>query len=156
MKQKKIYLNTDKTLYCIAKLFKKKKNMQEAYKKFSPNDKNHFKVLGAHRAYEKWLVSKKPKIRVSKKGVVKAFMSTKLKGIETETGTLFLSLEDCGASVISHEIMHAVLWANKFKKYKKQYPITIKSMEEEERILYNFSFAIRQFYNWYWEIKSKV
>lgn len=72
------------------------------------------------------------------------------KALKGETGTVFLSVEDCGAGIISHEFMHAVLWAYKHTKNKKQYPIVIKNMKEEEVILHNHTFVVQQFYKWYW------
>jgi len=32
---------------------------------------------------------------------------------------------------------------------KQQYPFILNSMKEEEILLYNYSYAIVQFYNWY-------
>lgn len=137
MKTKKIYLNGKKSKYCLVRLFDKKKDMQKAYKESCPTDKNHDKTLGAHHAYEAIIVEKGKRDRLS-----------------PETGTLFCSLENCGAGVISHELMHAIFWARGHKFMKKQYPIIVQNMKEEEELLHNFTYAIIQFYNWYWRINK--
>lgn len=139
MKKKKIFLNTDKTKYCWVKLFKTKKEMQAAYKKFKPQDGNHDEVLGVHCGYEKWIVKK------GKKTIC-----------HPETGIVFLSKENCGAGVVTHELMHAILWARGHKMHKRQHPIVIKSMEEEEAMLHNHTYAVMQFYDWYWKIEKKI
>lgn len=71
---------------------------------------------------------------------------------KNETGTILLSLEYCGAGIVTHEIMHGILWARKNGFKKQQYPIVIKTMEEEENILQDFTYAVQFFYNWYWKI----
>lgn len=110
--------------------------MQDAYFKARPYDVSHYKCLGVHLAYERW--------------------DMKTGKIKPESGTVLLSLENCGASVVVHELTHAVLYAWKHKKYKKQYPITIKNMKEEELVLHRVSEATAQFYNWYWKIKKFI
>lgn len=112
--------------------------MQEAYKKFRPQDRNHFKVSGCHCGYELLKVRRGKKTRLSK-----------------DTGTVFLSFGHCGAGVVTHELAHAILWAHRHKRGKQQYPIVIKNMKEEEEILYNLTYAIRQFYTWYWKIEKE-
>lgn len=72
--------------------------------------------------------------------------------VKNDTGKVLLSLQDCGAGLVSHELLHAVLWAYKHKRSKKQYPIVIKNMNEEEKILQNHTYAVKQFYNWYWKV----
>jgi hypothetical protein len=130
-KRKLIYLNEKKSKFCIIKLFDTKKEMQDAYAKFRPDDTQHYKCLGAHCAYEKLL-----------------FSNSKRGSLSKESGTVFLSKEYLGAGIVTHELMHAVLWAYKHKRGKKQYPIIIKSMKEEEEILHNHTYAVKQFYNW--------
>lgn len=137
MRTKRIYLNTKKTKYCIVRLFKRNNEMQLSYDKHKSNN-GKGKVLGAHCGYEKYTTSQ-PRW-----------------GVLPETGTVFLSLENCGAGVVTHELMHAVLWAWKHKRLKNQYPIVIKNMNQEEEVLHNQTYAVHQFYNWYWKIKSKV
>lgn len=136
MKSKRIYLNEKKTKYCIVKLFKKRKEMHEYYSKEKPDEKFNEFLLGVHLAYERW--------------------DKKTGKIKSETGTVLLSLEDCAGSIVSHEFMHAILWAYKHKKYKKQYPITIKDMKEEEKLLHRMSLAVHNFYSWYWDVKKLV
>lgn len=133
-KTKQVWLNHKKTKYCIIHLFGTNSEMQKAYDK-NPHNNGGSKVLGAHCGYEKY---KTPNYK-----------------IHPETGIVFLSLENCGASVVPHELMHAVLWAWKHKRLKKQYPIVIKNMKDEEELLHNQSFAVNQFYNWYWKITKK-
>jgi hypothetical protein len=138
MRWKKIWMNEGHTKYCIVKLYKTQKLMQEAYQNFKPQDKNQDKVSGVHCGYEKFTISKNGKENLSK-----------------ETGTVFLNIKCCGAGVVSHEFAHAVLWAHKHKKNKNQYPIVIKNMDDEEEILYHLTHAVQQFYNWFWTIKKK-
>ncbi len=138
MRRRKIYLNLEKTKYAVAMLFKNKKEMRDFYSKHCPNDKNHNKVYGVsvHRDYykkqgEKWILTPR-------------------------TGEVLLNLKHCGAGIVSHEFMHAVLWAYKHNGRRKQYPFVIKNIKEEEKILHNLTFALQQFYNWYWKVKDKI
>ena len=130
---KKIFLNERHTKYCIVKLYNTKLLMQQAYKEFKSKDDNHYKVLGVHCPYEKFNGNK----------------------LSKETGTVFLNLDHCGAGIVCHELAHAVLWAHKHKRNKKQYPIVLKNMKDEEVVLHNLTGAIAQFYAWYWTIESK-
>lgn len=139
MKKKKLYVDGDKRkLYVVVHLFKKEKEMQEFYKKWCPQDKNHNIVGGVavNRTYYK--------------------VGGRKKTLMPRTGELLLSLERMGTSVVGHEIMHAVFWAHGFRALKPQYPITIKSMKEEEQVLRKFSLAVREFYGWYWKVKKSV
>ena len=111
MKKKKIWLTTDKKKYCWVKVYNTKKEMQEAYEAFRPGDKNHDKVEGAHCGYERHRLFR-GKWRVHE-----------------ETAIVFLCKERCGAGVVTHELMHAVLWARQHKFRFKQYPVIIKSMD---------------------------
>jgi len=138
MKKKRIYVNTKRTRYITVKLYNNKKEMREAYKVFRPKDWGHNNVLGVHCGYVKYETTGK-----------KTVMSN-------ETGTVFLSLKNCGAGVVTHELMHAVLWAWKHNEKKEQYPIVIKSMRYEEEILHNHTYAVTQFYNWYFKIKRRL
>lgn len=135
MTQKKLYLDEKKEKYCIVLLYDTKAEMQEAYKKKTFDKRKDGDLLGAHRAYEKWTPKRGGKEEIS-----------------NETGTLFLSRENLGVGVVYHEIMHAILWAWKHKKNKKQYPLVIKNMNEEEKILHSFSFAAIQFNKWHWKM----
>lgn len=155
LKTKRIYLNLKKTKYCIAKLYSSKEEMANAYKKFRPLDKNHNAVLGCHCAYEKWNFVTSPKKTVSKKGIIGFKEVIKSKTIKPETGTVFLCFEHCGAGVVTHELMHAIIWAHKHRMYKKQYPFVLNNMKEEEKLLHNFTYAVRQFYDWYWKIEKE-
>jgi hypothetical protein len=137
-RQKKIWTDKKKGKYCIVKLFKTKIDMQNAYKDRCPSDTQHYRCLGAHNAYEK--------VKVESDGEMTTM---------NETGTVFLNLEFCGAGIVSHELMHAVLWAHGHKKNKKQYPIVIKNMKQEEAILQNHTIAVIDFYKWYWKIEKQ-
>lgn len=136
-RRKRIYLNEGHTKYCIVRLFQRKIDMQEAYKIRCPKDLDHYSVLGAHNAYNRVKINKDSSETFS-----------------NEIGTIFLNLDNCGAGIVAHEFGHAVLWAYKHPngKCKKQYPIIIKSMDDEEEILYHLTYAISQFYIWYWKV----
>lgn len=131
----KIWLTTNKTKFCIVRVYSDKTAMRAAYKEFRPNDKNHDTVLGAHCGYEK--IIHRP---------------NKRKETSQETGTVFLSKENCTASIVAHELMHAVIWAKTHKKnWKEQYPFIIDNIKSEEQLLHNLSYSLNQFYNFYWE-----
>lgn len=141
--RKKLYVTTDKSKFVIVKLYIDCEKMQGAYYKECPKDMEsrdaYKRVLGAHRAYVT--------VKVNDKG---------RNVYHNETGTIFLSFENCGAGVVTHEIMHAVLWAWKHRKNKSQYPIIIKNMEQEEEVLRNHTQATKDFYTWYWKVRKKV
>lgn len=134
---KRIYFNRQKTKYCIVRVYKTKSEMRKAYKKYNNHSIESQDLRGAHCGHEKYQVSKNGKMRLM-----------------PETGILFLNYNDCGAGIICHELMHAVLWAHNHRRNKKQFPIIIKNMEEEETILYTLTFVVRQFYNWLYSIES--
>lgn len=136
-RKKRIYLNEGRTKYCVVKVYKDKLKMQEAYAKYSPAAEEPFGVAGVHCGYDM--------LKVSKDG--KAVCGP-------ETGTVFLCYEKCGAGIVSHELGHAVLWAHKHRKGKRQYPIVIKNMDDEEEVLYHLYLAVRQFYDWLYEIEK--
>lgn len=136
-RKKRIYLNEGHTKYCIVKVYKDKLKMQQAYFEFQPGDDRHFFVAGVHCAYDTLKQDKKGKWVCG-----------------PETGTVFMCYEQCGAGVVSHELLHAVLWAHKHKKNKKKYPIIIRNMDDEEEVLYHLTYAVKQFYNWLYEIEK--
>jgi len=135
--RKKIWLNEKQSKYCWVKLFADKKEMQQYYydydKKGGLIDGNHFKVKGVSLHYRR----------------------IQNKRSHPETGTVLLCFQECGAGVVAHELMHAVLWARGHHQNKKQYPIVIKNMQQEETLLHNHTYAIKQFYNWYWDVEDK-
>lgn len=137
-KSKRIWLNFPHKKYCQVILYEKKFEMQKDYARYSPQDGNHYKTLGVHHGFDKLIIEPGKKAKLS-----------------PQTGIVRLCLEHCGAGVVSHEFMHAVLWANGHKRYKKQYPIVIKNMKEEEKILHNLTYAVRQFYEWYWKVTNR-
>lgn len=134
-RKKKIFLDTNKIKYCFVKLFQDKTEMQKAA---YPNENGHDKVLGVHNGFTR--------LHYEKDGTTT---------VSNQTGQVFLNINDCGAGVVVHELMHAVLWAHKHSDTKEQYPIVIKDMEEEETILHNHSYAVIQFYQWYWKVVEK-
>lgn len=138
MKRKKIYLNYKKTKYSEAVLFSTLKELRAYYKKVSPRDNKHNKVMGVSTH---WDIYKK--------------VGNRWK-ITPKVGEILLCVKHCGASIATHEVMHAVLWAWKHSSKKIQYPIVIKNMKQEEEILHNYSYAVRQLYNWYWKVVKEV
>lgn len=132
-RQKRIYLNEGRTKYCIVKVFKKKIDMQHAYANLRPDEKEAYGVDGVHCAYDKLVGG---------------------RTLSPETGTVLMHYDQCGAGIVSHELGHAVLWAHRHKKGKEQYPIVIKNMDDEEEILYHLYLAVKQFYNWLYEIEK--
>lgn len=134
-RHKKIWLNEKHTKYCIVRLYREEQDMQDYYDKMG-GDPLKQKVAGASLHYEK--------------------ISTLTGKIDGETGVVLLCMDFSGAGVVTHELMHAVLWAHRHKKYKKQHPIIIKNMKEEELILSNHTHAVTQFYRWYWKIEKEM
>lgn len=124
--------------FVIARVYKTKKAMRVAYKERKPSNSNIDRCLGVHFAYTNYKVTK-----------------TGEEKYKPETGTIFFNMENCGAGIVAHEFGHAVLWAHKHHLKKKQYPIVIKNMKQEEVILYNLTHAVKQFYNWYFDILKK-
>lgn len=135
----RLYMNRKKTKYCKLLLYAFKYDMQVAYKKYRPHETKQMRVAGAHCGY-----------------VLLRIRKDKREILTREAGTIFLSMENCGAGVVTHEILHAILWAHGHTKDKQQYPFTIKNMKHEEEILYDFTHAVSQFYNWYWKVEKKL
>jgi hypothetical protein len=135
MRKKKIWLNTERTKYCWVKLFDTKREMQKVYadycKLIGDSNKEASKTLGASFHY---LVIQNGKCT-------------------NECGTVLLNREHLGAGIVAHELMHAVLNAWQHPRREK-YPIVIKDMPMEEKILYNLTFAVRQFWTWYFKIEK--
>lgn len=136
-KRKKIWLNEKKTKYCTTRLYRDKKEMQKYYDLHC--DSHAVKGLQIAGASMHWVM-----------------INGLTKKVTGETGMVLLCMERTGAGVVSHEFLHAVLWAHKHHKHKKQHPIVIKNMKEEEEILHNLSYAVRQFYNWYWKVEKEM
>lgn len=136
-KRKRIYLNKKKTRYCTVKLYADKLQMQNDLKKNLSGKLDYYKCLGLHHAYTRLLIKKNGTVNLI-----------------PETGTVYLCLQHCGAGIVSHEFLHAVLWAWKHKRNKKQYPIVIKNMKQEEEVLHNHTDAVSHFYDWYWKVEK--
>lgn len=135
-RRKKVFLTTDKSKYCVVKLFESKKLMQDAYKKFRPDDDNHDKVEGVSCHYDR--------------------VNIDTNECHPEVATVFLNVNSCGAGVVTHELMHSCLWAWKHSGVKEQYPIVINNMDDEEEVLHNHTYAVMQFYDWYWKVVDKI
>lgn len=132
----KLFMNRRKTRYVKCFLYRNKKLMQDAFRKLRPDAKYIRGTLGAHCAYQ--------------------ILNTNNNRTSKETGTIFLSMKNCGAGVVTHEILHGILWAHRFKAHKKQYPTVINNMEQEEELLHDFSFAVSSFYDWYWKVEKQL
>jgi len=138
-RRKKIWLNEKHTKYCWVKLYGIRENMRDDYKndpRSNTSPKTGYGINGASLHWEHF--------------------NPVTKELKKDTGCVYLCKEYCGAGVVSHELLHAVLWAHKHRNYKKQYPIIIKSMREEETIAYNLTHAVQQFYQWYWKIEKEL
>lgn len=138
VKRKRIYLNTSNTKYCTVWLFKHKREMQEVYEKYTSATDN--KIAGAHSGHTAFVIEKD--------GTEK---------ITPCTGIVFLCYERCGAGIVSHEFLHAVLWAwgHGFRKVDdSRFPIVIKNLIEEEEVCYNLTYAVGQFYKWLYGIED--
>ena len=136
-RHKKIWLNEKHTKYCIVRLYKDKKEMQKYYDTVS--DYHAVKGIQVAGASMHWVK-----------------VSTKTRKVHAETGMVLLCMERTGAGIVSHEFMHAILWAHRHHKNKKQHPIIIRDMKEEELILYNLTYAVTQFYRWYWKVEKEM
>jgi hypothetical protein len=121
-KSRRVYLNEKRTKHCTVILFETAVEMRAYYAKQTKSDDNECHTLGVHVA----------RIVRGKK----------------QNGTVLLSLEFCNPSVVAHEFLHAILWARK----RKTYPIVIKSPWQEEKLAYNLSYALSQFYSWQWKV----
>lgn len=130
IKKKKLFLNVRKTRYCWVKVYDSAENMREAAKKSTSQNVND--AVGLHEAYRRFHKGK----------------------FVPETGIIYLNTKWMGAGVVDHEIMHAIFWAWKNNKDKKQYPIVINNMKQEENILQNLTFAIRQYWLWYFKFEK--
>lgn len=140
VKSKKVFLTTNKKKWAIVRLYNFRYDMEQAYKKWNDSfGSKTYPVLGASCHYTKMTVN-----------------SDNTQKLTGEVATVFLSCEHAGAGIVSHELLHAVLYAHKHTKYKKQYPIVIKNMNEEEKILHNHTFAVTQFYKWFWKVSKEV
>lgn len=114
--------------------------MNDYYVRARPKDCGHYKVLGVHLC-NSWY-------HVYKSGKSKHY---------PHTGNVLLYFDGCGAGIVTHELMHATLYAWNCKDLSKpQFPIIIKSLKDEEEILHNHTHAVMQFYRWYWRIADKV
>ncbi len=137
MKKKRIYFEGNKGKYCVVHLFKTRKELNKWYRENDRTAKEEVYGVSIHRE------------------IYKAKDKMIPKNIFPETGKVLLSLQNCGTGVVSHEIMHQVLWSYKHgKRPIKDYPFTIKSMKHEEEILHRFSKVIIDFYRWYWKVEK--
>lgn len=124
-------------------LFRDINDMRNFYKRISPEDTKPELIEGVCVNREYYKADKVKNIKLSNKS--------------KHVGYVLTCLKSAGAGVVGHEFMHAVFFANGISKVKckKQYPIVIKSMEEEERLLYAFTYAVDDYYKWYWKLKDQ-
>ncbi len=139
--RKKIIVNKQGN-FIWAYIFKNIDEMRTEYKKMCPMETGH-EVIGAVCINREYF--KANKVKDMKK-------INKMK----HTGYVLTCLDYVGAGVVSHEFMHAVFFANGISKvkFKKQYPIVINNMKEEETLLYAFTDAVKSYYKWYWKLKD--
>ena len=131
----RIYLNRNKKKWCIVQLYNFKYDMQQDYVKYCKERGQEYNPV---------------------KGASTHYWKSKGKLLSGETGTVFLSVEDSGAGVVTHELMHATLFANQHNETKTHYPIVIKNMRQEETILHNHTYAVIQFYNWFYRVAKAI
>ena len=136
MKSVKIFLNTKNTRYATIEVHETLAGMRKAIMAFRPDSKNIRRVVGQCCPHER--------------------INTRTGRTHREIANVFLCSNNCGAGVAGHELLHAVLWAFQYKKYKNQYPIVINNMDEEEELLHNHSHAVMQFYQWYFKNYQEI
>lgn len=139
--RKKITVNKEGN-FVWAYIFKSLDDMCLFYKKIAPYDTGHDLVGGVCINREMFKA----------KSVKEMLFKNKSK----QSGIVLTSVKHVRSSVVCHELMHAIFFAHGVSKvkFKKQYPITIKSMDEEEVYLYAFTKATNQYYDWYWKLKD--
>ncbi len=142
-KKKKIWLNGKKTKYCDVMLFRSQKKMQDYYRSVCPKDKHHSTVRGVSTCWEMYGAD-------ADGSFIKPLI------LSPKTGEVLLCMKYSGAGIVCHELMHAVIWARKHKIMKKQYPVVIRSMNEEEELLHDLTRALQQFYSWYWKVEKDL
>lgn len=135
-RQKRIWVSPK--FYVTVRLYDNKLDMQEYYKQKRPKDLNHNNVLGVHMVGISYRMEGRKCI------------------LHKESGIVLLNREHCGSGIVSHELMHACLWAFKLHRNKKQFPIIIRSMKDEEELLLNHTKAVATFYRWFWTIYEEV
>lgn len=139
--RKKITVNKEGNfVWCY--LFKDLTDLHTFYKEIAPEDMGHDTVGGVCINREMF-----------KAKTVKEML---FKNKSKQSGIVLTSVKHVRSSVVCHELMHAVFFAHGVSKvkFKKQYPIVINSMQEEETYLYAFTNATNQYYNWYWHLKD--
>lgn len=132
MKQKRIKLISPRAkkqygYYVTVKVYDTKELMQAAAEKdgYAKRD-----FLGLCQRYEKYSVEGRKKV------------------YKDDLGIVYLCREHLTPAIIAHELGHAVLGVNMFKK-KNSYPVVFKSMADEEDFLLNQTHAIEQFNLWW-------
>jgi len=131
MKSKKIWLGREKKKYVVVKVADTREEMQAFYEKWTGSEQES--VEGVHLAFTRFEKHKDGRC------------------MSPQTGIVLLHRGRLGAGVVTHELMHAVLWAKQHKWKREDYPRVIRSMDEEERLLHQHTYAVQQFYDWYWK-----
>lgn len=133
-RRKKIFVTENKTKYVWCYLYKKNTDLNDFYKKY------------CEERGMKWA-------KVA--GVSTHYVKTRGREVSNETGLVILSMDRIGAAIVAHEFTHACFWAYKHNLRKKQYPLVIKNMVEEEKILHGQFEAVRSFWKWYYKIEKE-
>ena len=137
VKKKKIWMDSKHRKYVWVWLFRTRKLMQKYYSTVDDS-------LNANRVHGVCM------------GYVRLDYEDGKGTYIPETARVLLNFEDCGAGVVSHELGHAALNAWHHSPKRKTYPVIIKNMKDEEEILHSQTYAVRQFYRWYWKIEKSL
>jgi hypothetical protein len=135
--RKKVFLDQHRSRYCWVLVYRTKTQMLRAYAAQRPLERNQEHCLGVHCAHER-----------------RRLIGGRWRTL-ADTGRVLLSEENCGAGVVAHELMHAVLWAYSHRKRKEQFPLIITGMAMEEELLHSLTAALKQFYPFYWQKRAE-
>jgi hypothetical protein len=134
---KKIVVNNKTGKFCIFRLYGSRGDMIAGHNEFCPTSKVGADMLGAHA------------------GIWRFVLRGYRRALYKQTGVVFLCVEHCGAGVVGHEIMHAVMFARNHRMSFRQYPVVIKELAEEEEMLYDYTDATMEFYCWFYDVAKK-
>lgn len=135
-RRKKIFVTENKTKYVWCYLYKTNKDLNDFYKKYCEG------------RGEKWARVAGVSIHITNKYITTG-------KVTNLTGVVLLSMDRMGAGIVAHEFSHACFWAYRHSLRKKQYPLVIKNMVEEEKILHGQFEAVRSFWKWYYKIEKE-
>lgn len=130
-KSKRLWIDREHTKYSTVYLFDTLKGMREWDKNFQienfQNDSRYF--YGKNIRYTSYTKDKKE--------------------MNPDSSIILLCEPYAGRNTVAHEIMHAVLWAFNHRPTTKRYPIVIKNVDQEEVLLQQHSYMMKQFYSWF-------